>query len=182
MLTHPRLTVALAHVRGVRSLNCRARIFAASTSPLCRKFPSGQVQDRRPWLELWNRAERSGRCGKSHGLPDSNLSQNEVCNIGHPAFRRLPHPYLCSLKNDFGVRSDQRKAVIDMEDPRCKIVAVEMDELRSRSPLNGMLIAMEDLRCRSLPNRATLEIEYPRCHCVQTKMDDPRCNSLHLKW
>jgi hypothetical protein len=36
-----------------------------------------------------------------------------------------------------------------MEDPRCKIVAIEMDDLRCRSPLNAVVIEIEDLRCKS---------------------------------
>ena len=44
--------------------------------------------------------------------------------------------------------------VIEMEDPRCKIVAVEMD----------------DLRCKSLLNRVALEIEDPRCNRVAIRM------------
>jgi hypothetical protein len=40
-----------------------------------------------------------------------------------------------------------------MEDPRCKIVAIEMDDLRCMSPLNGVVIEIEDLRCKSLLNR-----------------------------
>jgi hypothetical protein len=89
-----------------------------------------------------------------------------VCNIGHPASRRLPHAYLCSMKNGFGARSGQGEAVIEMEDSRCRIVAIEM----------------EDLRCKSLSNRVVLEIEDPRCGGIAIQMEDPRCNNLHLNW
>ena len=115
-------------------------------------------------------------------IPISKLSQNELCNIGHPASRRLPHAYPCSLKNGFGVRSDQCEAVVEMEDPRCKIVAIEMDELRCRNPINGVVIEMEDLRCKSLSNRMALGIEDPRCGAIAIQMEDPRCNNLHLNW
>ena len=69
-----------------------------------------------------------------------------------------------------------------MEDPRCKIVAIEMDDLRCRSRLNGVVIEIEDLRCKSLLNRVVLEIEDSRCSCVAIKMEDPRGKNLHLSW
>ena len=69
-----------------------------------------------------------------------------------------------------------------MEDPRCKIVAIEMDDLRCRSPLNGVVIEIEDFRCKSLLNRVVLEIEDSRCSCVAIKMEDPRCPNPHLAW
>jgi len=105
-----------------------------------------------------------------------------VCNIEHPASRRLPHAYLCSMKNGFGARSDQGEAVIEMEDSRCRIVALKMDELRCRSELNGVATEMEDLRCKSLSNRLALEIEDPRCGGIAMQTEDPRCNNLHLNW
>ena len=71
---------------------------------------------------------------------------------------------------------------MEMEDPRCKIVAIEMDELRCRSPLNGVVIEMEDLRCEGLSNRMVLEIEDPRLGGTAIQMEDPRCNNLHLNW
>jgi len=69
-----------------------------------------------------------------------------------------------------------------MEDPRCKIVAMEMDELRGRSPLNGVVIEMEDLRCKSLSNRVVLEIEDLRCGRIAIRMEDSWCNNLRLNW
>ena len=72
--------------------------------------------------------------------------------------------------------------VIEMEDPRCKIVAIEMDDLRCRSPLNAVVIEIEDLRCKSLLNRVVLEIEDPRCNRVAIRMEDPRCESLLMTW
>jgi hypothetical protein len=69
-----------------------------------------------------------------------------------------------------------------MEDPRCKIVAIEIDDLRCRSPLNGVVIEIEDLRCKSLLNRVVLEIEDPRCSSVAIRMEDPRGKNLHLSW
>ena len=72
--------------------------------------------------------------------------------------------------------------VIEMEDPRCKIVAIEMDDLRCRSPLNAVVIEIEDLRCKSLLNRVVLEIEDLRCNRVAIRMEDPRCESLLMTW
>ena len=69
-----------------------------------------------------------------------------------------------------------------MEDPRCKIVAIEMDDLRCSSALHGVVIEIEDLRCKSLLNRVVLEIEDSRCSCVAIKMEDPRGKNLHLSW
>jgi len=52
--------------------------------------------------------------------------------------------------------------VIEMEDARCKVVAMEMDEFRCRSPLSGVVLEIEDPRCKSLADRVVLEIEDPR--------------------
>jgi hypothetical protein len=72
--------------------------------------------------------------------------------------------------------------VIEMEDPRYKIVAIEMGELRCSSLLNGVVIEIEDFRCKGLLNRVVLEIEDSRCSCVAIKMEDPRCNNSQLTW
>jgi hypothetical protein len=82
----------------------------------------------------------------------------------------------------FRCKKRQGEAVIEMEDSRCRIVALETDELRCRSPLNGVAIEMEDLRCKSLSNRVVLEIEDPRCGAIVIQTEDPRCNNLHLNW
>jgi hypothetical protein len=65
-----------------------------------------------------------------------------------------------------------------MDDPRCKIAAIEMDDTRCNEPLNGMTMEMEDLRCKSLCYRATNEMEDSRCWTTAIEMDDPRCRCL----
>jgi hypothetical protein len=74
------------------------------------------------------------------------------------------------------------EVVIAMEDPRCKIVAIEIQDPRYRNLLNGVVIEMEDPRCKSLLNRVVLEIEDSRCYRVAIEMEDPRCKSLLLPW
>ena len=69
-----------------------------------------------------------------------------------------------------------------MEDPRCKIVAIEMDDLRCMNSLDGVVIEIEDLRCKSLLNGVVLDIEDARCSCVSIKMEDPRGKNLHMSW
>jgi len=78
--------------------------------------------------------------------------------------------------------STRWKAVNEMDDARCKIAAIEMDELRGRSPLSGVAIEMEDLRCLGLSNRVALEIEDDRFSRLAIQMEDPRCNNLHSIW
>jgi hypothetical protein len=69
-----------------------------------------------------------------------------------------------------------------MEDPRCKLVAIEMDEFRCRNSLNGVVIEIDDLRCKSLIDRVVLEVEDARCNHMTTRMEDPRCKSLFVIW
>jgi hypothetical protein len=42
------------------------------------------------------------------------------------------------------------EVVIAMEDPRCKIAAIETEDPRCKGLLRGVVIAMEDPRCKSL--------------------------------
>jgi ribosome-associated protein YbcJ (S4-like RNA binding protein) len=72
--------------------------------------------------------------------------------------------------------------VIEMDDSRYKIAAVEMDDLRSKSLLSGVTIEMEDRRCKSLINRVVPEAEDYRCNHVAMKMEDPRCQNLSMIW
>jgi len=69
-----------------------------------------------------------------------------------------------------------------MEDPRCKIAAIEMDDSRCSGLLNGMVIETEDLRCKSLRYRATNEMDDPRCARTAIEMEDPRCRSQSRAW
>ena len=71
-----------------------------------------------------------------------------------------------------------------MEDPRCKIAAMAMEDSRCKGMLRGVEIEMEDPRCMSLPNRVSppnrvlLEMEDPRCKIAAMAMEDPRCKGL----
>ena len=57
-----------------------------------------------------------------------------------------------------------------MEDSRCKVVAIEMDESRCRNSVNGVVIEIEDFRCKSLIDRVVLEVEDARCNRSAIKM------------
>jgi hypothetical protein len=70
----------------------------------------------------------------------------------------------------------------EMDDPRGKIAAIEMDDCRCSGLLNGMVIEMEDLRCKSLLYRAANEMEDPRCRNNPIEMEDPRCRGLSRAW
>ena len=67
---------------------------------------------------------------------------------------------------------------IEMEDSRCRIAAVELDDARCKSLIQGVVIEAEDHRCKSLGYRATTEMEDPRCASVAMKIDDPRCQNM----
>jgi len=53
-----------------------------------------------------------------------------------------------------------------MEEHRCKIAAV----------------GVEDSRCQSLVDGAVVEMEDQRCNFVEMRMEDPRCSNLHARW
>jgi len=82
--------------------------------------------------------------------------------------------------------------VIKMEDPRCTIAAVEMEDLRCRSMIGGVVIEMEDFRClslrdegfrsKSMHDRVAVQTEYPRSARVTIEMEDPRCKYLQTMW
>jgi predicted metal-binding protein len=65
--------------------------------------------------------------------------------------------------------------VIVMDDPRCKVAAIEAEDARCKSLLSGMAIEVEDYRCESLHYSASMEMEDPRCRQSASEMDDPRC-------
>jgi hypothetical protein len=67
---------------------------------------------------------------------------------------------------------------IVMEDSRCRIAAVELDDARCKSLIQGVVIEAEDHRCKSLGYRATTEMDDPRCASTAIKMDDPRCQNM----
>ncbi len=77
-----------------------------------------------------------------------------------------------------GCKSLPRDLVTDMEDPRCRVAAVESEDLRCKFLLQGMEIEVEDLRCRNLGYNRAVGMEDPRCNRVAMVMDDPRCQCL----
>ena len=83
---------------------------------------------------------------------------------------------------DRGARACPNHGVIEMEDPRCKIVAIEVYDPRRKGLLSGVVIEMEDLRCKSLLDRVVLEVEDPRHNRVVIEMEDPRCKNLLMIW
>ena len=85
-------------------------------------------------------------------------------------------------EESFGCKRMPNDGVIEMEDPRCRIAALEMDDLRCKGLLSGVMIEVEDPRYKSLHYRVALEIEDPRCNRVPIKMEDPRCTSLLVPW
>ncbi len=80
----------------------------------------------------------------------------------------------------FGCKRLPNGGVIEMEDPRFRIAAIEMDDLRCKGLLCGVEIEMEDPRCKTLFYRVALEMEDPRCQRVTVDMEDPRCKYLGL--
>ena len=85
-------------------------------------------------------------------------------------------------EKSFGCVRPPNGVVIEMEDPRCKIVAIEMDEFRCRNSLKGVVIGIECVRCSSLIDQVVLEVEDARCNRMAIKMEDPRCKSLLMAW
>ena len=67
-----------------------------------------------------------------------------------------------------------------MEDPRCKIAAIEAEDPRCKNLLSGVEIEMEDPRCKSLLIRVVIGMEDPRCRIEAVKTEDPRCKNLHM--
>jgi hypothetical protein len=69
-----------------------------------------------------------------------------------------------------------------MEDPRCKVAAIEMEDFQCEGFQIGMEIEIEDLRCERLPNRAALQTENPRCMLIVVEMEDPRREWPQMNW
>jgi hypothetical protein len=72
--------------------------------------------------------------------------------------------------------------VIEMEFSRCKIAAIEIQDPRCSSLLEGIAIGTEDSRCRSLVEGMALEVDDARCAYARIKMEDPRCQELRARW
>lgn len=84
-----------------------------------------------------------------------------------------------------GRKSLSDDVVIEMEDSRCKIAAIEADDPRCRGLLSGAVIEMEDPRCKDLSKDVMLrgvaaEADDPRCKIMAIEVEDPRCRGLHI--
>ena len=79
-------------------------------------------------------------------------------------------------------KSQSYGEVVEMEDPRCRIAAIEFDDPRCKGLLSGVVIEMEDPRFKSLFYRVVLEMEDPRCQRVTVEVEDPRCKSGLMIW
>ena len=90
-----------------------------------------------------------------------------ICQLAEQAFARI---FLSS------------EVAIEMEDPRYKVAAIEMEDSRCTGLQNGMDIQVEDFRCERLPNRAAIPAEDPRCAHLVVATEDPRCQWLHMNW
>jgi hypothetical protein len=88
------------------------------------------------------------------------------------------------LQSDLGSLSARvrmaalNEMVIEMQTSRCRMVAVEAEDVRSKVLLTGVSIEMEDLRCKGLNPKAASEFTDGRCHWVGTEMEDPRCRNI----
>ena len=74
------------------------------------------------------------------------------------------------------------EVAIEMEDPRYKVAAIEMEDSRCTGLQNGMDIQVEDFRCERLPNLTAIPAEDPRCIHLVVATEDPRCQWLHINW
>jgi hypothetical protein len=69
-----------------------------------------------------------------------------------------------------------------MEEHRCRMVAMEVEDFRCKSLLDSALIVTRDPRYKSLHRGVDVEVEDSRCSSVAIEMEDPRCKGLSLKW
>ena len=72
--------------------------------------------------------------------------------------------------------------VVEMEDPRCKIAATEMEGSDCKGLLRGLVIETEDPRCNIQHNRVAIGMEYSWSQSVGIEMEDPRCRNMRTKW
>jgi len=68
--------------------------------------------------------------------------------------------------------------VIEMDDPRYRVAAIETEDARCKSLLKGMGIEVEDYRYERLRYSVSIEMDDPRCKSTATEMDDPRCRNF----
>jgi len=69
-----------------------------------------------------------------------------------------------------------------MEDQRCRIVAIAVEDFRCKSLLDSALTVTQDPRYKCLHRSVEVEVEDSRCSRVAIEMEDPRCQGLFLKW
>jgi hypothetical protein len=71
---------------------------------------------------------------------------------------------------------------MEMEDPRCTIVAVETVDPRCGSLHRAVNIKHEGPRWKNLEDRNLHMTDDPRCDRMALKMEDPRCANLFASW
>jgi hypothetical protein len=101
----------------------------------------------------------------------------EARNIEQTADRNPGQSYL-NAEEIIGCKCMPDEMEMDMEDPRCKIAAMEMEDLRCRNTVDAVVICMEDLRCQCLRDHIVIEMEDCRCRSERTEMEDARCQGL----
>ena len=69
-----------------------------------------------------------------------------------------------------------------MEDARCEVAAVKIDDPRCKGLFKGVDVGMEDHRCKSLSPYAALQVEDSRCWSTGMEFEDPRCQNLAGRW
>jgi hypothetical protein len=115
------------------------------------------------------------------GVVFLNESQAIVRNIEQTILSRLRQ----SDSVWIGCQSPPKDLVIEMEDSRCKVAAVESEDPRCKCLLQGVEIEVEDPRYKSLRYSAAIEMDDPRCKSMLSnaamQMEDPRCQSMRYR-
>lgn len=106
----------------------------------------------------------------------------EVSTIEQIKFNRPRQLDITSRMETIG-RGNQRKGQDkSMEEHRCRIAAMVVEDFRCKSLLDSAHIVTQDPRYRCLYRRVEVEVEDSRCNSVAAEMEDPRCKGLSLKW
>ena len=69
-----------------------------------------------------------------------------------------------------------------MEEHRCRMVALVVDDSRCKNLFDGAMIEAEDPRHSSQRWRVEIEVEDSRCNRIAIEMEDPRCRGFFSKW
>ena len=72
--------------------------------------------------------------------------------------------------------------VTKMEELRCKIAAIRMEDSRCQELFEGAVVEVEDQRCTRLAHSLVIEIEDSRFDSMAVRMEDPRCSGLRTRW